>query len=209
MPGSETMRAMAGDGWASAGEEVGPGAGVAFGFLRALWELNHALESASRTMKRRLGVTGPERLFVRVVGLRPGITPRGIAHALRVHPSSITVLIKRLEQRRLIARAVNASDARSFHLYLTPEGQRVDAVRHGTIEAAVRDAIKASDAEEVATASRLLVSIAQRLASSMRRASEGRRRPVSAGSPTRPRCPASPGAPPRRRRTRRDPGRSR
>jgi MarR family transcriptional regulator, organic hydroperoxide resistance regulator len=177
MLGSETMGVMAGPGWPRAGEEVSPGASVTFGFLRALWELNHALESASRTMKRQLGVTGPERLFVRVVGLQPGITPRGIAQALRVHPSSITVLIKRLEQRRLIARTVNPADGRSFHLYLTPEGQRVDAVRQGTIEAAVRDAIEANDAEDVATASRLLVSIAQRLTSSMKRASAAPRRP--------------------------------
>jgi DNA-binding MarR family transcriptional regulator len=151
--------------------------GGAFGFLRALWELNHALESASRSMKKQLGVTGPERLFVRVVGVRPGTTPLEVARTLRVHPSSVTALIKRLEKKQLVARGVNPADARSFHLYLTPEGQRVDALRERTIEAGVREAIAASDQDDVATASALLVTIAQHLASSMQRSAATNRRP--------------------------------
>jgi MarR family transcriptional regulator, organic hydroperoxide resistance regulator len=159
-------------------EDMGIEEGGTFGFLRALWELNHALESASRAMKNRFGVTGPERLFVRVVGMRPGITPREIARTLRLHPSSITAVIKRMEARRLVARGVNPSDARSFHLYLTPGGQRVDTLTEGTIEAGVREAIAASDPDDVATASGLLVTIAQHLSSSMQRAPAPSRRHV-------------------------------
>jgi DNA-binding MarR family transcriptional regulator len=138
--------------------------------LRAIWELNHALESASRMMKRRLGVTGPERLFIRVVGSQPGITPRELAWILRVHPSSVTVLLKRLERRQLVARSANAADARSFHLYLTPDGERADAVRAGTIEAVVREAVEASPHRDVAVAARLLGAVAERLTSKMGRA---------------------------------------
>jgi len=141
--------------------------GVAFEFLRALWELNHALESASRTMKKRLGVTGPERLFIRIVGQQPGLTPREIARALRVHPSSVSVLIKRLESRCLIARGTNPSDARSFQLYLTPDGQRADALHVGTIEMVVREAVEAADPRHVHTAAKMLMAVAERLASRM------------------------------------------
>jgi DNA-binding MarR family transcriptional regulator len=165
--------------------DVSPEYGVAFQFLRALWELNHALESGSRTMKKRFGVTGPERLFVRVVGKQPGITPREMAHILRVDPSSVTVLIKRLEKRRLLARGTNPADGRSFHLYLTPGGQRVDALRAGTIEAVIRDAIVSSTPAHVATAANLLVSIAQRLTSRMQRAAPAATRRGRAAFPAR------------------------
>jgi MarR family transcriptional regulator, organic hydroperoxide resistance regulator len=153
----------------NAPEDVSSDFGVAFQFLRSLWELNHSLESASRAMKKQFGVTGPERLFVRIVGKRPGITPREIAQILRVHPSTVTVVIKRVEARRLIARGVNPADARSFQLYLTPEGERINAMRAGTIEAVVRDAIGANDPADVATAAGILVDVAQRLASRMAR----------------------------------------
>jgi DNA-binding MarR family transcriptional regulator len=142
----------------------GDGFGTAFDFLRALWELNHALESSSRFMKKRLGVTGPERFFIRVVGQRPGVTPREIARTLRVHPSSITPLVKKLERRGLVARRAHATDGRSYTLHLTVRGERVNALRSGTIEAAVRKAIASSDPDDVATTAAMLVRVAQDLA---------------------------------------------
>jgi MarR family transcriptional regulator, organic hydroperoxide resistance regulator len=157
---------------------------MAFQFLRALWELNHALESASRSMKKQLGVTGPERLFVRVVGNQPGITPREIAGILRVDPSSVTLLIKRTEARRLVARGANPADGRSFHLYLTPAGQRVDALRAGTIEAVVGEGIAASSPAEVATASAILVNVARRLASKMGRGAAPEAAPARRSRPS-------------------------
>ncbi|HET9595556.1 MAG TPA: MarR family transcriptional regulator [Anaeromyxobacteraceae bacterium] len=150
----------------SSSEHDGPAAGAlgsAFHVLRALWELNHALERASRSMRRRLGVTGPERLVVRLVGYQPGITPRALASAMRLDRSSITMLIQRLERRRLLSRTPNPEDARSVHLHLTPAGRRIDEVRSGTIEAVLRDAVASSAASEVASTTGMLLRIAERL----------------------------------------------
>jgi len=134
--------------------------GGTFGFLRALWELNHALERASRSMRRRLGVTGPERLVVRLVGYEPGITPRALASAMRLDRSSVTILIQRLERRRLLARTPNPDDARSVHLRLTPAGRRIDDVRSGTIESVLRDVLGSSATSDVAATTRLLLRVA-------------------------------------------------
>ena len=54
--------------------------GETLGFMRALWELTHALQVSSKRMARVLGVTGPQRLVIRVVGQSPGITARDLAH---------------------------------------------------------------------------------------------------------------------------------
>ena len=51
-------------------------------FMRALWHLEHALERASKRMEDTLGITGPQRLALRVVGVVPGIGPTELAEAL-------------------------------------------------------------------------------------------------------------------------------
>ncbi|HYG66263.1 MAG TPA: MarR family transcriptional regulator [Anaeromyxobacteraceae bacterium] len=134
-----------------------------FRFLRAIWELEHALESASRGMKKAFGVTGRERLFVRLVGQRPGVAPGELAEVLHVHPSSVTALVKRLERRRLVVRRPSATDGRSFGLALTPAGERIDAMRTGTIEAGVRHALSGAPARDVELASELVARVARRL----------------------------------------------
>jgi DNA-binding MarR family transcriptional regulator len=132
-------------------------------FLRALWQLDHALASASRRMKSALGVTGRERLIIRIVAERPGITPGELAAVLHVHPSTVTALVKRLERRRLVLRRQDAADARSSQLKLGAAGRAVDALRAGTIEADVMAALSHAPAEQVSGATELLTSVARRL----------------------------------------------
>lgn len=134
-----------------------------FRFLQALWELDHALESASRSMKAKFGVTGRERLFIRIVGQRPGVTPGEVAELLHVHRSSITALLKRLEHRRFVSRHVDVADARNHRLELTTSGARINAMEEGTIEAVVRDALASADRDAAEAAATILVGVAQRL----------------------------------------------
>ena len=50
--------------------------------MRRLWELVHALAVRSKRMGRMLGVTGPQRLVIRVVGQTPGATASEISGIL-------------------------------------------------------------------------------------------------------------------------------
>lgn len=169
------------------GEEFGTAShhdlGSTLRFLRALWQLNHALESASRRMKRTYGITGPERLFIRIVGQRPGITPSELASVMSVDRSTVTPLLKRLEARHIVRRSRNPADARSVHLTLMPAGARFDGMREGTIESCVRDAIGSSDAYDVATAAALLVKISQSLRKGHVRSAGWNARPATKSLP--------------------------
>jgi DNA-binding MarR family transcriptional regulator len=140
-----------------------------------LWEVEHALESASRRMKAAYGVTGRERLFIRMVGARPGITPGELATLLHVHPSSVTVLLKRLHRRRLVSRRQDVADARSFRLELTPGGERIHVMQSGTIEAGVRQALAGADARGARTTAELLTRVAQELLALADRSARRRR----------------------------------
>lgn len=128
-------------------------------FLRTLWALNHALESTSRRMKRQLGVTGPERMVVRLVGRYPGISAGDLARILHVHPSTLTGLLKRLAARGILTRTADARDGRRALFALTRQGAPLDGVKRGTVEAAIRAALGALPAREV----RAAVAVLERL----------------------------------------------
>jgi DNA-binding MarR family transcriptional regulator len=137
--------------------------GPVLAFLRSLWGVNHALESASRRMKARIGVTGPERMILRLVGRSPGIAAGELARILRVHPSTLTGPLKRLVRRGLLVRRVDGADARRALFTLTARGEAIDRMRRGTVEAAVRDALGAVPGRDVRVAAAALDALAREL----------------------------------------------
>jgi len=106
-------------------------------------------------MEARLGVTGPQRLVIRVVARFPTIPAGQLAEVLHVHPSTLTGILKRLERQGLLSRRVDPRDRRRVLLGLTRKGRRLDIESEGTVEAAVRVALsqlperKTRNAEEV------------------------------------------------------------
>jgi DNA-binding MarR family transcriptional regulator len=116
--------------------------GPVLGFMRALWALDHALQSASKRMEARLGVTAPQRLVLRIVGRFPGISAGELSEILHLHPSTLTGVLQRLGERKLLVRRADPADARRALLELTAKGRAVDALRTGTVEAAVRRALR-------------------------------------------------------------------
>lgn len=112
--------------------------GPVLDFMRTLWALDHALQSASKRMEARLGITGPQRLVLRIVGRSPGIAAGAVSDVLHLHPSTLTGVLKRLEARGLVERRADPEDARRALLHLTPRGREADDVRAGTVETAVR-----------------------------------------------------------------------
>lgn len=120
-------------------------------FMRTLWALDHALQSASKRMETRHGITGPQRLVVRIVGRFPGIGAGRIAEILHVHPSTLTGILKRLEVRGVLERRSDVKDARRALFSLTPKGRKLDLLRTGTVEAAVRRVLEGDAATIAAT----------------------------------------------------------
>jgi DNA-binding MarR family transcriptional regulator len=135
--------------------------GPVLSFMRSLWGVNHALESTSRRMKVRIGVTGPERMVIRLVGRCPRISAGELARILQVHPSTLTGLLRRLTRRGLLARRADASDARRALFILTSKGAAVDRLRRGTVEAAVNAALQSLPSRDVRVAASVLDALAR------------------------------------------------
>jgi DNA-binding MarR family transcriptional regulator len=122
-------------------DEIPKPQGETLQFMQRLWALTHALEVCSKRMAKTLGVTGPQRLVVRMIGQTPGLPARDLATTLGLHPSTLTGILARLEAQGLIRREVDGADRRRTQFELTPAGKRVDKERKGTVEAAIRRAL--------------------------------------------------------------------
>ena len=89
-------------------------------------------------MEDTMGISGPQRFALRMIGTRPGLTASELADALHLHRSTITGITRRLASRRLITRSANNTDGRVVHLHLTDAGRAITKpAAAGTIERAV------------------------------------------------------------------------
>ncbi len=110
-------------------------------FMQRMWELVHALDVRSKRMVKAIGVTGPQRLVIRIIGQKPNQTASQIAITLGKHPSTLTGVLARLQERNMITREADAADRRRARFALTPAGKKIDKLQKGTVEAAVRRAM--------------------------------------------------------------------
>ncbi len=137
--------------------------GEALDFMKVLWRLDHALQRTSRRMAGALGVTGPQRLALRVVSRFPGITPGETAAVLRLHPSTVTVVVQGLERAGLVDREEDAVDRRRTRLHATAAGRKVASSSAGTVEEAVRRTLARVAPGDVEAAARVLAELASEL----------------------------------------------
>lgn len=140
-----------------------PALGEVLDFLRLLWSVDHALQRASKRMESASGVTGPQRLVIRIVGRFPGIPAGQLAGILHVHPSTLTGILKRLARRGLITRRPDPRDHRRALLGLTAKGRQLDVDLHGTIEAAVRAVFDRLPSSKIRDAAEVLDTFAKSL----------------------------------------------
>jgi DNA-binding MarR family transcriptional regulator len=144
------------DNGAGPGEAGEPVLGDVLDFMRLIWGVSHGLQSASKRMEAAYGITGPQRLVVRILGRCPDASAGELAKTLHLDPSTLTGVLRRLEDRGIIERRPVAGDRRRVHLRLTPAGRGVDRKHQGTVENAVRQALADIDPSKVQAASELL-----------------------------------------------------
>lgn len=138
-----------------------PPLGEVLEFMRLIWALDHALHRTSKVMETELGITGPQRLVLRIVGRFPGIPAGDLAEILHVHPSTLTGILKRLKDKGLLARRSDPRDGRRALLGLTAKGRKLDTETEGTVEAAVQETFSRLPAETIQSAANVLRTLAR------------------------------------------------
>ena len=134
-------------------------------FMRLLWNVEHRLQSTSKLMESRLGITGPQRLVLKVVAQYPGISAKDLANVVRLHPSTITGILQRLTRKGLLLRAADPVDTRRIRLRVQSNARRFTRRSKATIEYAVERALSQVPAKSVEAAREVLAAIAASLES--------------------------------------------
>ena len=142
--------------------------GVALDFMRLLWAVDHGLQRRSKRMEVELGVTGMQRIVIRLIGRYPEIAAGRLADLVHVHPSTLTGVLRRLVDRGFVHRERDPQDARRSKFVLLPPGEQIDAQQAGTVEAAVRRALARIPPESIDAARTVLAALAEELARSDR-----------------------------------------
>ena len=159
-------------------------------FMRLIWAVSHGLQATSKRMETVHGVTGPQRLVVRILGRLPNASAGQLAGILHVHPSTLTGILRRLEDRDVIVRRSDQHDARRVCLRLTAKGRGIDNLSAGTVEAAVTRVLRTATTAKIKAAEEVLGALAVALdggtAARPEDRSRGRRRRVMR-HPTHPR----------------------
>ena len=132
-------------------------------FMRLLWSIEHGLQRMSKRMENEIGITGPQRLVLRVVGRFPGLSASELAHIVRLHPSTITGILQRLVARGLLERQRDPLDTRRVRLRLKPKAAVHTRPTRGTVETAVTEALEYVGPANVRAARKVLKAIAERL----------------------------------------------
>jgi MarR family transcriptional regulator, organic hydroperoxide resistance regulator len=133
-------------------------------FMRLLWSVEHGLQSTSKRMEATLGITGPQRLVLRIVTVRPGLSAGELARIVHLHPSTITGILQRLIRKGLLRRERDRRDNRRVRLHCDSTANRFVAASTGTVESAVTRALVRIPKHRVRQAREVLSAIAEALA---------------------------------------------
>lgn len=137
--------------------------GEVLSFMQLLWAVTHGLESTSKRMLASVGVTGPQRLVLRLIGQYDELSPGELAEILHVHPSSLTGMLRRLERSGFIRRRRHPDDGRRAVLTLTSRGRTLSENQTGTVESKVRSTLRKVSPAKAAAAREVLKALAKQL----------------------------------------------
>jgi len=135
----------------------------ALGFMRALWAVDHGLRSVSKQMQAEIGMTGPQRLVVRILGRVHQIMPSELAELLHLDRGTVSGVLDRLAEQQLLIRKPHPEDGRSVLVELSARGRLLDRETEGTVEACVRRTLAALPRSKVDAAIEVLEALAREL----------------------------------------------
>ena len=95
--------------------------------VNALRRIVRAIELYSQEVRKAFGLTGPQLWAMKTLYRHGVMTTTDLASALAVQPSTLSLLIDRLEARGLVRRQRRRKDRRHVELRLTREGTRLAA----------------------------------------------------------------------------------
>ena len=111
-------------------------------------------------MDAQFGITGPQRLVLKVVSQFPGLSAGDVARVLHLHPSTITGILQRLVDKGLLVRDSDRHDTRRARLRPRARAAALARQSDGTVESAVARVLEQTSPTQVRHARAVLQAIA-------------------------------------------------
>ncbi|ESY23123.1 MULTISPECIES: MarR family transcriptional regulator [unclassified Mesorhizobium] len=89
----------------------------------SLYATSMAINRTYKPMLDEMGITYPQYLVLNALAEAGGMSVGSIAHRLALESSTITPLVKRMEQAGLVTRQRSQTDERQVQVDLTPAGR--------------------------------------------------------------------------------------
>ncbi|WP_192256227.1 MarR family winged helix-turn-helix transcriptional regulator [Mesorhizobium silamurunense] len=90
-----------------------------------LYATSMTINRTYKPMLDEMGITYPQYLVLNALSEADGISVGSIAHRLALESSTITPLVKRMEQAGLLTRQRSQTDERQVQVDLTPAGRKL------------------------------------------------------------------------------------
>jgi DNA-binding MarR family transcriptional regulator len=129
--------------------------------LDAFRAIVQALRTSSRDIERRVGLTGAQLFALQQLAAAPGASINDLAARTFTHQSSVSVVVQRLTERRLVAKVAAREDRRRVRLTLTEAGRAILRRSPQPVQDRLIAGIKALNTEQRALLSTALTDIAR------------------------------------------------
>ena len=105
-----------------------------------------AVKTHFQQVEKQAGVGGAQLWALSVIQAQPGIGVNALAHAMDIHQTTASNLVKALTEAHAIAAEKYGSDRRAVQLRVLPAGQRVLRKAPGPFAGALPEALASLDA---------------------------------------------------------------
>ena len=119
-------------------------------------ETAHALRKAFDRRTVGLGVTRAQWKVLFRLDRRPGLRQIELADMLDIEPITLSRIVDRLEESRLVERRADPADRRAWRLHVTAQAQPLIAKLKGIADDMVAEAFDGIDERDIETTRRVL-----------------------------------------------------
>tara|TARA_R110000787_G_scaffold129086_1_gene240883 strand:- start:1021 stop:1464 length:444 start_codon:yes stop_codon:yes gene_type:complete len=116
------------------------------GFL--LWDANRAIARTFSERIARHGISMGLWPFLRALWDHDGLTQRELSERVRMKGPTTVAALNKLEDKGLVRRKANKSDARKINVYLTPLGRKIYRLVMPDVEAVNRQMMASLSPDE-------------------------------------------------------------
>ncbi len=101
--------------------------------LSSLRRITHAMDVYSRKVARECDLTVPQLVCLRMLAQHGPMLPSRLCREIALSQATVTGIIDRLAERKLVARRRSTTDKRCVTIRLTPAGQRAAETAPDTV----------------------------------------------------------------------------